>query len=74
MKKITVSLATLLEKLEEARQKNMDFVELDFVDGQLDFGVRNPAFLNIAGIKKTTDDYIVDFGSVDEIAPQDLAG
>jgi|GEM_PF-6661172 hypothetical protein len=74
MKKITVSLATLLERLEEARLKKMDFVELDFVDGQLDFGIRNPAFLNISGIRKTTDEYIVDFGSVDEITPQDLAG
>lgn len=73
MKKITVSLATLLERLEEARLKKMDFVELDFVDGQLDFGIRNPAFLNISGIRKTTDEYIVDFGSVDEITPQDLA-
>ena len=74
MKKITVSLATLLERLEEARLKKMDFVELDFVDGQLDFGIRNPASLNISGIRKTTDEYIVDFGSVDEITPQDLAG
>lgn len=72
MKKITVKLSSLLEILKTANEKNMDFIELDVLDAQEDDGVRQPAFVNILGVKKTTDEYIVDFGSVDEIQGVDV--
>lgn len=72
MKRITVKLSSLLEILETAADKNMDFIELDVLDAQEDDGVRQPAFVNILGVKKTADEYIVDFGSVDEIQGADV--
>lgn len=72
MKKITVKASDLLEILEAISKEHMDFVELDVLDAEEDDGVRQPAFVNILGVKKTTDEYIVDFGSVDEIQPADL--
>ncbi len=73
MEKITVRLASLMEKLREMEQDKVDFVEMDFVDKSIDCGQINPAFVNLLGIRKTTDDYIVDYGSVDEISREDIA-
>ena len=72
MKSIAVKLSALLEIVEAVKQKNMDFVEFDYVEEAEDAGERQPAFLNILGVKKLSDEYIVDFGSVDEIGPEDL--
>lgn len=72
MKKITVQLSALMEKLEGMKQDGMEFVELDFVDKSIDCGQICPAFINLLGIRRTMDEYIVDYGSVDEIAAADL--
>ena len=69
MKKITVRLSTLMEILTQMKHDNVDFVEMDAVDcGQI-----CPAFVELLGVRKTSDAYIVDYGCVDEISREDLA-
>lgn len=72
MKTITVHVSALSDILKAAEERQMDFVELDVVDRAVDQGEQHPAFLNILGVKKRTDEYMVDFGSIDEIGPEDV--
>ena len=69
MKKITVRLSTLMEILTQMKHDNVDFVEMDLVGDAVDC----PAFVELLGVRKTSDAYIVDYGCVDEISREDLA-
>ena len=73
MKKITVRLSTLMEILTQMEHDNVDFVEMDLVGDAVDCGQICPAFVELLGVRKTSDAYIVDYGCVDEISREDLA-
>ena len=73
MKKITVRLSTLMEILTQMKHDNVDFVEMDLVGDAVDCGQICPAFVELLGVRKTYDAYIVDYGCVDEISREDLA-
>ncbi len=73
MKRITVNLNELLERLQQMAKDNMHFVELSIVPEEKEQDETAPAFLHLQGIRKTSADYIVDYESVDEISGADLA-
>lgn len=55
------------------KHDNVDFVEMDLVGDAVDCGQICPAFVELLGVRKTSDAYIVDYGCVDEISREDLA-
>lgn len=74
MKRITINLKELMEKLQQMSQEDMHFVELAIVPEQKEQNDEEfPAFLHLQGIRKTSADYIVDYESIDEISSADLA-
>ncbi|WP_312640343.1 hypothetical protein [Hydrogenoanaerobacterium sp.] len=64
MKRITVSLSLLKEKLLEIENDNMDLVELRIVSGTVDNMVVNAPFLHFEGISK--NGAYKDYESIDE--------
>ena len=62
-----------MEILTQMKHDNVDFVEMDLVGDAVDCGQICPAFVELLGVRKTSDAYIVDYGCVDEISREDLA-
>lgn len=69
MKKITLSLNLLQEKLAQMKKNDIALVELNFVPAQMEENTLFPAFLHLGGITKCGQ--YRDYESIDEFSEED---
>ncbi len=69
MKRITISVKSLKEKLLEMERDDLNLVELHIVSSQTEEGTLYPSFLHVAGISQ--DGEYSDYESIDETSMEE---